>query len=432
MTTEPCDVYSKNGEIYLIQGKQLETLDEEPAPNKEIFLTSLIALEPTFEYIFREMPYLEEDHSAIADLMAQENLVAGSDGGDDQNGRLACAIIPASDDLLDYHISGHEVYGEPKDSGRAKITGVTAIILYLCHVIKWYDLPSGTSVTIYCDSAETVKVANDLWMGETLKWADARNIGMKRTIHKMLQTTGRGMRVEYTPGHQDKGSQLEDLPLPAKLNIMCDRKCGQILNESAKEKTQDRANSMMSCTGACLALKGEPITGKINRALARQKYATKVAKHLGMSTTSFDEVDWVSHSRALGLERSPALRRIIWGHHPTRSRLRMQMRSPSGECILCGKKDVWEHFLECAKINDSKAHKKLRDEMRHKSHAQGAPDHLIDTIARVMTGKTMEGSEIPSHARRVYKIQQGIGWSHFHRGRIATSWSATKTTDSGG
>ena len=48
---------------------------------------------------------------------------------------------------------------------------------------------------------------------------------------------------------------------------------------------------------------------------------------------------------------------------------------------------------------------KLRDEMRHRAHAQGAPDHVISTIAWVMTGKKTEGSEIPRHARRVYTIQ---------------------------
>ena len=84
---------------------------------------------------FWEMPHSEEEHSNIADLMVRESLVVGSDGWDDQNGRIVCAIILASEDLLDYHISGHEVFGEPKDSGRAEMMGVPAIILYLCQII---------------------------------------------------------------------------------------------------------------------------------------------------------------------------------------------------------------------------------------------------------------------------------------------------------
>ena len=175
------------------------------------------------------MPNKEEHHGAIADLMINEQLVAGSDGGDDQNGHIVCSIILASEDLLDYHISSHEVFGEPKDSGRAEMMGVMAIVVYLCHIIKWYELPEDTSVTLYSDSAETVKFVNRLWIGATPKWADERNIEMKRTIKRLMQTIGKGIRLEHTHGHQDKQEEFENLPLPAKLNVMCDRECKQKL-----------------------------------------------------------------------------------------------------------------------------------------------------------------------------------------------------------
>ena len=182
----PCDVYSDEGEIFLLSGKRLEVINEQAEPSRDTFIKSLIALEPSFEYIFREMPHSEEDHRNIADLIVQESLVVGSNDGYDQNGRIVCAIILASEDLLDYHISGHEVFGEPKDSGRVEMMGVTAIILYLCQIIIWHDLPRNTNVKIYSDSAETVRYTNGLWMGETPKWADARNAEIKRTIRQML------------------------------------------------------------------------------------------------------------------------------------------------------------------------------------------------------------------------------------------------------
>ena len=97
----PCDVYSDEGEIFLLPGKRLEAINEQAEPSRDTFIKSLIALEPSFEYIFREMPHSEEDHSNIADLMIRKSLVVGSDGRDDQNGRIVCAIILASEDLLD-------------------------------------------------------------------------------------------------------------------------------------------------------------------------------------------------------------------------------------------------------------------------------------------------------------------------------------------
>ena len=139
--TAPCDVYNDKGEVYLIPSRRLETMEEEETEEEMTFLESLIQSEPTLEYIFRQMPHREEDHGAIADLMIREQLVAASDGGDDQDGHIVCSIILASEDLLEIHLSSHEVFGEPKDSGRAEMMGVMAIIAYLCQIIKRYDLP---------------------------------------------------------------------------------------------------------------------------------------------------------------------------------------------------------------------------------------------------------------------------------------------------
>ena len=95
----------------------------------------------------------------------------------------------------------------------------------------------------------------------------------------------------------------------------------------------------------------------------------------------------MSHSRAVGLEKTPALKRIIWGHNPSRARLKQQKKAPDGTCTLCGEKDTTEHFLSCRKVNESKPYGLLQEEMRHRAHSQGAPDHLINTISEVMKGE---------------------------------------------
>ena len=115
----PCNMYEGKSGTFLLPGT-LETIHKiETKEENGSFLEALIEAEPSFAYIFGELPHEEEDHNAIADLMIQERLIAGSDGGDDQNGRIVFAMVLASDDLLDQHISGHEAYGLPKDLGRA-------------------------------------------------------------------------------------------------------------------------------------------------------------------------------------------------------------------------------------------------------------------------------------------------------------------------
>ena len=83
-------------------------------------------------------------------------------------------------------------------------------------------------------------------------------------------------------------------------------------------------------------------------------------------------------------------------------------------------------------VNNSRAHEKLWDEMRHRAHAQGAPDHLVNAIAQVMTGKEIEGRNSQRHSRSIYAVQSDIRWNHFRRGRIVKSWRKIKRTDSGG
>ena len=105
--------------------------------------------------------------------------------------------------------------------------------------------------------------------------------------------------------------KFENLPLPGKLNVLCNRECKRRLGQVNEEREQVEKHGTMSGAGACVAIQGKPITGRIPEAMARRKYWRKVAKHLQMAKSEFEDVDWVRHSRAVGIERSPALKRII-------------------------------------------------------------------------------------------------------------------------
>ena len=135
-------------------------------------LEELIRREPTLREIFQDLPYETEDHQAIAKLIIGDRLVAGSDGGDHQDGRIVFTVTFASDDLMDIHTSSHEVKGGPKDSGRAEMMGVMITIIYLCHVIEWHGLPHESEIPIYCENRETVSFSTHQWIGTTPRWAD--------------------------------------------------------------------------------------------------------------------------------------------------------------------------------------------------------------------------------------------------------------------
>ena len=120
--------------------------------------------------------------------MIERELVAGSDGGDDQDGRIVFTLTLESEDLTEIHSSSHEIKGGPKDLGRAEMMGIMITIVYICHIIEWHGLPHTTGVSIYCDNCEAVDFSYHQWIGTTPKWADGRNIEIKRTISQYLQS----------------------------------------------------------------------------------------------------------------------------------------------------------------------------------------------------------------------------------------------------
>ena len=75
---------------------------------------------------------------------------------------------------------------------------------------------------------------NKRWIGSTPRWADSRNVELKRTIRDKLRDVGRGIRIEHVHGHQDRRVKFEDLPLPAKLNVLCDKECERRVSQEPK------------------------------------------------------------------------------------------------------------------------------------------------------------------------------------------------------
>ena len=428
----PCDVFKKGGELYLMPGIYPSIPEDGQATTELGFLDTLIEEEPSYGYIFRKLPHRHEEQGTIADLMIQGVLVAGTDGGDNQDGRLVMAITLASEDLTEVHVSGHEVYGNPRDSGRAEIVGLSAAILYLNHLRKWHNIPSDVTVPIYCDNAEAVQFANSPWTGTTPKWSDSRNIEVKRTMKRALTEAGSGLRVEHVHGHQDSTTPQGELSLPAQVNIICDDGCSRQMLKDPEKSAPDEVRGMMKETGACLAIEGTPVTGAIKDALLRAKYRPVVAKHLRMRDLVFDSVDWEGHARAIGAERSPALMRIVWGHHPTRAHLKITGQHPSEICPLCGHHDQSDHFIHCTPLNASRGYKSIRDAMRHQANSRGSPDHFTNLIAELMTGDHSSATDPPRFATSIYLEQGEIGWGNFLRGRITKKWCQIKTTDSSG
>ena len=176
----------------------------------------------------------------------------------------------AADDLTEIHISSNDARGYPKDSGRAEITGLTVIIIYICHLLEWYNINTDTPIPVYCDNQEAVAFANKRWIGPTPKWADARNVEMKMTIKELLEKHGRRLRIEHVAGHQDRTVEFDDLTLPAKVNVLCDRECERRLKDENQTTSENETRDKMAAAVATLMIDGVPVTTGYREALSKK------------------------------------------------------------------------------------------------------------------------------------------------------------------
>ena len=147
-------------------------------------------------------------------------------------------------------------------------------------MIKWHGLPKETQATVYCDNREAVEFSKNKWIGTTPKLSDARNIELQCTISKALRTYGRGLNIEHVRGHQDQKVTFEDLPLPAKINVLCDKGWQERLMNKQLEEKGEQPREPMSEAISCLKVDGVPITLEYKRVLGMKTYAEVVAKHL--------------------------------------------------------------------------------------------------------------------------------------------------------
>ena len=144
----PCDVHECVNRTELIAYKETGSEITMSDEAEGTFIEELIKREPSLGQIFQELPHADEDHQALAELIIDDKLVAGSDGGDNQDDRIVFTVTLASEELTDIHTSSHKIRGGSKDSGRAEMMGIMVIIIYLSHVIEWHGLPQNSAIPI--------------------------------------------------------------------------------------------------------------------------------------------------------------------------------------------------------------------------------------------------------------------------------------------
>ena len=96
---------------------------------------------------------------------------------------------------------------------------------------RYYGIEVQDPIPLYCNNKETVAFAATPWVGQTLQWADQRNIDLKLLLKRVLDDGPNLLQARHVPAHQDEKYKFSDLGIPAKVNAICDNACSGHLRE---------------------------------------------------------------------------------------------------------------------------------------------------------------------------------------------------------
>ena len=130
-----------------------------------------------------------------------------------------------------------------------------------------YNIEIKEPIHFYCDNMETVDFARNLYLERTPKWADTRNIDLKRSLKEILEKWKTHFQIKHVKAHQDKTKKLEDLLLSERVNIICDEECNTLLHEM--RNNGEMSNRMLPLrTNKVMLLTAEKVeTGSIKEVL---------------------------------------------------------------------------------------------------------------------------------------------------------------------
>ena len=100
--------------------------------------------------------------------------------------------------------------------------GLLALLFCITGILEFYNIEIMEPINDYCENMETVEFSRNLYLGRTPKWADTRNIDLKRSLKEILDKWKNHFQIKHVKAHQDKTKKLDDLLLSERVNIICD------------------------------------------------------------------------------------------------------------------------------------------------------------------------------------------------------------------
>jgi ribonuclease HI len=195
------------------------------------------------------------------------------------------------------------VSGTPIDSFRSKAQALLSVLVYLNLLADYFMAPvSAIEICIYTDSESNVKRIIQNRHGKQPEFPN-KTLGPSWDLHQAIHqelTNLPNVTIHYIKAHQDRTTSNAELSKEAKLNIEADK----LAEEAYSSSTFADHVPLIPGVSAQLLIDGKTIVSK-HRVITRDIRRTKAIKlriqeQTGMTDQALEEVDWDSHTMAVG------------------------------------------------------------------------------------------------------------------------------------
>jgi exonuclease III len=389
---------------------------------------SFISLLPKWERQLLQYVTFDDDPFTTATLLHEQPTYAATDGGaashvgsfgwrlsTDEGRRLASAMGP--------------VPGDNPHSYRAECYGLLAFLVFTIRLSQYTLVSNPLSVAIHTDSQSML----DTISYEQSQCTYSPNHTLSPdwdVINEILaHLPAVHHTLHYVPSHQDKNISFPNLSLAAQLNVEADRLATTYLLGASPHPV---VTPLQNCPSYFL-LNGVTITGHYKRAIRFAASGDALSTHLcnkyEWSDETFLQVDWSSHSKAIGhfIQNKTSIIKLIHGILPTNKRLHRYQTAHPHHCPTCFEpQEDTHHLFICHHITRATWRTTFIDRLYdHLDHTKTKPNlaHMLaQTFVKIFDTNQDPSTTFTYPYSYLKQSQTAIGWDQMLYGRFSIEW----------
>ena len=273
----------------------------QPSPSPSSFDSYVSQLSSWERQLMSESTLVCEEHELVTHFLQSAPLLLCSDGSAASFvGTFGCTCATEGGTRL-FMVHG-PAPGYRTSSFRAESYGFLAFLRFIIQFCSFSDIPLPGSLRLYTDSESLVKTIHKRleWMVEFPYSTMTADWDLQQAITYSLRQFSELPVVQHVKGHQDDAQVYSTLPLPSQLNVDAD---GLASSYTYPDHVSSTIAPLISGSQAVLhGLSGTIASNyrSILRRLATRERSTHyLCTKFDWSLSTFDSIDWQSHSRAI-------------------------------------------------------------------------------------------------------------------------------------